>query len=561
MYTQLLQILFSEDHRFLTLRAEGIPDTVSTAMMTFWSDPAYQSLQSQLKLTPSDWPELIGLLQELADGHKKADGLELWSNVAVASEGLVDVEPVAAVLVALQAMAAWVGGLGKNLFFQPWEGHHPGWHLFPLIVARNLVAAEAIYSARFVCETASGFVESAKGAPFDLELQRVIANYESVLASAEQIHNDCVDELAWTLHANATAQETSFRAELAALFWTAGDVIHAELLSPRGPADYLPPYTMVRSLVDQNMRTLSRNPLIQYIWLEMKDRGPFDLRQHRVLFASINNCFHCHPLHQLDDMAPMSLCQAYARVVIGALRGRVEETDRRELFGAMAILSGLVKSRAPDAYLRIAALTHMLSDIDAKDPLEEWSSQASMAADIVQWADRNGIYDPFERVLDIPFYGLNVDSIDALEKTMDSIEAYRLANLGYWLTITPPFCHENLPSDLLEQEQMLLRELRGARFIRLLPHLPSHYKRYGFRIDEALDGPPTGAQPVPDKIGLLGFDPFDQETGKRILNETWKQLEQLHEQMRITCPSYAQVRAKPPSSAGDFVSALRSHHI
>ena len=143
------------------------------------------------------------------------------------------------------------------------------------------------------------------------------------------------------------------RAELAALFWTSGDVLHAELLGPDGPADYLPPYPMVRSLVDHSMRTLPREPLIQYIWLDMKDREPFSLREHRVLFGHINNRFHSHPLHQLDEILPVDVSRAYAKAVIAWMRGHVKDVAFNELFEAMALASSLVEARAPDTYLRI----------------------------------------------------------------------------------------------------------------------------------------------------------------------------------------------------------------
>ena len=110
-----------------------------------------------------------------------------------------------------------------------------------------------------------------------------------------------------------------------------------------------------------------------------------------------------------------------------------------------------------------------------------------------------------------------------------------------------------------EHEDRLLEELRGARFIRLLPHLPLHYRRYGFNIAEALTGPPTGAAQSPGDPGLLKFDPFDQVLGQRNLAETRDRLRQLYETMRSACPAYAQARLEPPSSSKDFVTALAAH--
>jgi hypothetical protein len=559
MYQRLLQILFAQDHRFLTLRTEGIPSPVQAALTRFWSDATYEALPAHGQPAPPDWEGLVGLLEGLARGRVKGGDAASWQRAARASVALTQVEPVAGVLVALQAMAAWVGALGDNLFFQPWQGHHPGWHLFPLNTARNLVAAEAIWSARYVCDTATGFIESAKDAPFNPTLRGVIAEYETVRVTAEQIYEGCVDELAWALHTKATAQPKTFRAELAALFWTSGDVLHAELLRPDGPADYLPPYALVRTLVSHCMRILPREPLIQYIWLDMKDRGPFSLRDHRVLFGHINNRFHNHPLHELDEILPRSISQAYAKALIAWMRGHVQKATLNHLFDTMALASDLIRSGAPDTYLRITALATLIKGANSRKDDEQWNALASLAASVIQWADHNGIYEPFDHALDAPFYELRTESSAALEHTLDCIEAYRQANLGYWLSISPPLHHEGMPGELLDREQALLRELRGARFIRLLPHLPSHYGRYGFKIDEALAGPPPGVTPSARDKGLLQFDPFDQELAQRNLREARERLLELYEQMRGTCPEYAEVRMAPPMSANDFAAALNSH--
>jgi len=560
MYQRLLQIVFAQDYRFLTLRTEGIPSPVQATLTRFWSDAAYEALPFHAQLAPRDWQGLISLLEGLASGRVKGGDSALWQRAAQASVQLTQVEPVAGALVALQAMAAWVGALGMNLFLQPWSGHHPGWHLFPLITARNLGAAEAIWSARYVCDTASGFIESAKNAPFDPTLRSVIAEYEAVRADVEQVYDGCVEELAWALHTNATGQGETFRAELAALFWTSGNVLHAELLRRDGPIDYLPPYAMVRTLVDHSMRTLPREPLMQHIWLDMKDRGPFSLREHRLLFGHINNRFRSHPLHELAEIFPVDVSRAYAKAAIAWMRDQVKEVTWKELFDAMALTSSLIKSRAPDTYLRIVALGTLIEGADAQKRDEQGSALATLATSVIQWADHSGIYEPFDHALDAPFYALHVDSSAALEHTLDCIEAYRQANLGYWLSISPPLHHKGVPTELLEQEQDLLRELRGARFIRLFPYLPRHYGRYGFSIDEALAGPPPGVTPsAQDKGGLLRFDPFDQQLAERNLREVRERLLRLYDQMRATCPVYADVRITPLSSAQDFAAALMSH--
>jgi len=56
---RLLQILFGQDHRFHTMRTEGIPPTVQAALAKFWSDLGYRALAAQADLTPHDRQSLV----------------------------------------------------------------------------------------------------------------------------------------------------------------------------------------------------------------------------------------------------------------------------------------------------------------------------------------------------------------------------------------------------------------------------------------------------------------------------------------------------------------------
>ena len=75
MYQRLLQILFAQDHRFLSLRTEGIPSPVQAALTRFWSDASYEALPFRGKPAPRDWEALVGLLKSLAEGCVKGGDL------------------------------------------------------------------------------------------------------------------------------------------------------------------------------------------------------------------------------------------------------------------------------------------------------------------------------------------------------------------------------------------------------------------------------------------------------------------------------------------------------
>ena len=39
----------------------------------------------------------------------------------------------------------------------------------------------------------------------------------------------------------------------------------------------------------QSLACIPTDPYLQYVWLELKDRGPFNLRLHEALFTVINS--------------------------------------------------------------------------------------------------------------------------------------------------------------------------------------------------------------------------------------------------------------------------------
>lgn len=558
----LLNLLFARDHRFEAMRATGLPEDVRAALTAFWARPEHAPVAVlALPLAPRDLPAFAGSLDEIAE-RGQAAGHAAWTAAAEASAELAVSQPIAAAIVAMQALAAWSGALGEQLFLQPWTGHHPGWHFFPLVAARRLVAAEALEAGRYLASDAAGFIEAAKQAPLDPHLRGIVGEYEAVLADADALRDEAIAELAWALHGAGGPAAGSFRHELAAMFWTLGDLVHARLLSAAGPSDYAVPYALVHAVVEQSMRTLPDAFLLQHVWLQMKDRGPFDIRQHRLLFASINNRYHGQPLQRIEDQLPLELGRGYARALIGLLRGSVDPADKAMLYDAMAVAAPLVEQTAPNDYVQIAALATWI-DAPGSEPQAaartagRWADLAAMSAVILAHADASGIYEPFGHTLDAPFDALAVDTPAALETTLDAIERFRHANLGYWLAIAPPAAREPLPPGFVEEEQALLRELRGARFIRLLPHLPRHYRRYGFDLSD-MPKPLPGTAPAKE-AGPLGFDPFDQDAARRLLLDARARLHALYGSWQTTAPRHAAVRLEPPSSAADFVAALAAH--
>ncbi|MGQ0569517.1 MAG: hypothetical protein ACT4P5_08320 [Armatimonadota bacterium] len=487
----------------------------------------------------------------------RTGSFEEWREIATSSERLAAEDPMAGVIVSLYAMAAWQGGVGNDLFLQPWTGHHPGWHVFPLSLARNLVAADAVWTAGWVARTAKEFVESAKDAHWNDTLQRVITTYQQVMARVETRVRDSVANLAWDLYNAARQDEPNFRAELAALFWTAGDVPHANLIAFDGSPAYRPPRPVVEDLVDLTMRRIEDDPFAQYLWLEMKDRPPFNLRSHKVLFGRINTVYRSSPVHELEMLGLFSPSRAYAKAAIGYFGKSLSAEARANLREALGLFKEMVGMRAPVAFLRLGALYNLTLTEDEQARMARWRELASMATFILEGAVRQGVFEPLDHSLEVPFNYLDTGSDVTMNEMIRTLERYRTAGLTYWLAVVPPMLPPRGQEihSLLKEEEDVLRELRGARFIRLLPYLPKHYRRYGVEVREAMEMElPEG---VAKKEGhLLPFDPFDQELAVREMRESWERLEGLWERMAAVAPGYAAQRKEPSADIDEFAEAL-----
>jgi hypothetical protein len=297
--------------------------------------------------------------------------------------------------------------------------------------------------------------------------------------------------------------------------------------------------------------------LMQYIWLAMKDRPPFKLRAHRELFALINTRFHIKMIHMFDEMMPESPSYSYAKVLIDYFKG-AEDIDKSAL-EFLNYYAEVLLNTDPVATIRLRSLFNLVQ-LSGHDQKENWKHISELAARVLEWHNRIGEFKDLGLCMDIPFYYLNADTSDCLEEKEDFLEAYRCAGIWYWLMVTASDRSINLPeaTALLDEEKLLLDELRGARFIRLLPHLPLHYRRYGVSIDEAMGmKPPEGAEPKEN--GLLHFDPFDQDLAIKELKEATSRLFALFNRMDGTIPEYSAARKKPNTSIDKFIELLNDH--
>jgi len=309
-------------------------------------------------------------------------------------------------------------------------------------------------------------------------------------------------------------------------------------------------------MVHVSYNGMARDPLTQYIWLEMKDREPFNIRDHPVFFGSAN--LH-YSNHLLDEVMPEPPSQIFARTLIAWFRGNLDE----KLAGSYIESYRLVEAEFPSdvdwpIYFRMLLLAWMVGERFgwiAKEVLAGSLERVRELANQAESMNRNAFLHPEWPPLYTRTSGPMFAMLDQLfaaaappSSVVSVLEAFRAASMNYWLTETPPLpsaAEQSAAAALLQQEENLLIELRGAYFLMLAPILPMHYKRAAREIIDSKD-PSSWRYPDTSK----GLDHY-----KHILTA----LGDLYTQMQSVAPEYARRRTAPIADVASLAASLAMH--
>ena len=567
---QVIPTAFTVDWVLAGAKTTGPGARVAEVLRRFWEQPDLRDIASHLDLPGDEWSRVFERLFALARGGRPPAPPAFWFEIVRRSATLREEDPVAALIVTLYAVAAWEGAFGKNLYLQPWGAPHREWRLFPLQLARNLSAVGAIWGARLVAKMGREFIEATKEAYFDAEMQETIASYRAVEIEVEATYGDAVRTLAGDLSKSCVPNDANFRPEVAAMLWSLGHVPEANLLGAAGSSEYVPSVKTCERLVDQSMRRIPSDPFLQYLWLEIKDRPPFNIRDHDSLFGRVNHRYGHHLLHQLDaSFGADALMRRYARALIAYFRGDTDAYTAADTPGTFLNFGDMLRPADPASYARLFALAN-LGHPNPSDRADNWKTLAAYSASILEEAQRAGAYVAFDNILDIPFHYLPGNTPTDVEAALAAVERYRTGGLWYWLTVAPPALgiDNTLPPALQTEEERILSELRGARFIRLIPNLPSHYQRYGYSMNErfatrspgaaaggaAAGGAEGGGAGTP--ADAVYENPLDQTVAQRQLLGLGKELRAFHQQIAQDYPAYSAARLDPCATIDAFAAAL-----
>jgi len=402
----------------------------------------------------------------------------------------------------------------------------------------------------------------------DPRLRSALSNYRELAGKIQRQYQIAIANLADDLRESCRPKKDNFRAEVGAILWSLGMIPESRLFSQDANSAFVPSRRLFKRIVEQSLACIPHDPLVQYVWLQLKDRPPFNIRDHKSLFGKINARY---AQMMLDELGPASPSELYARNLIGSFRGNLSKDQVAEFLSAY----DLVKAGFPglvdwSVYLRIDGLAHILakrfgffaSPMTEQEELDYWYWIGGLAASVrenanlhPEWPELHsrstlGLFHCIEAELSRPMDSAGAP-VEAWDKIVSAMEKIRAGALSYWLKVVPPLLsaaeQSNLAS-LLERESQLLSYLRGAYFLVLYPILPSHYRRYGVMLDD-----------VSQIRGDEKAKKFDPDVGREQYKELNDELKDLYLEMQQTSPRYARKRLEPKANLNDLVNALRSH--
>jgi hypothetical protein len=547
--TDLVSVLVSTAPGVAAMRGRPYHEDWGAKLAEHAAAPGLEPLRPLLAAMTDDALRTLAPLNRFLAEEAAKQNPSLFGRAAQVAEGAADEAPQAAFVLALIATLGWAAALDRALLAQQGGMPHPGWLRLPYVLARASTNLGGNIAAIDLIDLATEVLSAAKHVSHPA-LRAALEDYRRLAGRAARRAADAAADLAEDLRAATRPSATGdMRAEIGALLWTLGYVPESTLLSPAQREAPTLSRRFYRRIVEQSLATIPHDPLVQYVWLAMKDRAPLDLRAHGEIFGRINMRYAETLLDQALAEPPS---QIYARTAIAWFRGDIDRA------GAIACLQSceLVSAQFPNCdwllLLRTQALARMVArrfDLLApgSDEADFRARMAALAADLRRSSALHPEWPPLgNRASVASFLAVDAARAGAPEAVLDALEPMREAALVYWLATVPPppAAGERaaIAAELAEEEK-LLGWLRGAFFMILSPILPMHYRRYGVDL-AARNGSAA---------------PIDPDAGRAQFREIREELATLHGKMAAAAPDYAARRREPRPDLAELTRLLGAH--
>ncbi|NGZ95321.1 MAG: hypothetical protein CV089_04170 [Nitrospira sp. WS110] len=413
----------------------------------------------------------------------------------------------------------------------PRPHYHP-WDRIPYACAKLAMEIGAIGPARELVRYIYRVLDSYR--PWDrAEIKNVLEEWRFLGRTIERRLETAIVNLADDLRESCRPAAENFRAEVGAITWTLGLVPESTIFRASTRGDVLPSRRFFRQLVHHSVSCMGTDGLLQYVWLELKDRRTFCIREHESLFPVINSRYDS-VLNLIEEMLGAHPAQAYARNLIGFFRGQIDPVEARA-FREMWLGIGRAGVADEVDLSRGLALSLLLTNADD----DAWLSLTTQSARQHGGQPEQNLNLRILKTAVSRFY-TNERRIGDVATIIDLLERRRANALAYWLDIGSPHPTEEERSRLgvlLDREAHLVTLLRGTYFEMLLPTLPEHYWYHG---QSAAGGP-------------------DPRTASSRYVEHRADLSRVRGAMRSAASSYITRRADEDVGLRQLVRALDMH--
>jgi hypothetical protein len=359
--------------------------------------------------------------------------------------------------------------------------------------------------------------------------------------------------LAEELRDSCRTKQPNFRPEVGAILWSLGMIPESLLFHANVPVPSVPSRTFCKRVINQSLASIPKDPMVQYVWLLLKDREPFNIRDHYAFFGIIDRAYETW---NLDNILAY-----YARTLIAWFRGEStkEEAykyiDSYQLWCSAEIpgytkIPGFIKVRLLAMAKVLAEQFDLFAGEAAKAVVEDWSELLRFVTEMRLKPD---IAERTSSLMGPSFYHIKradsptaasqtgVPVGDELQSAIAALEEYRTSAMAYWLDVVPPLPaeHEKAVVELLDEEENLLVGLRGAYFLIIYAQLPQTFRHYTYEM----------SAPQLHRSESAGIGRKEYEDIRAALQALW-------ERMTVIAPSYAAARRSPVADLDMLLAAM-----
>lgn len=487
--------------------------------------------------------------------------------------------PHASFMLAWTTLCLWILGTprrGEHLYGErePSPGWpHPGWTSIPAACAAAGTRLNGLYGAQLLAEEAYAVLQATwrRRVTQRPALEPAIAKYRRLEQTIAGRYDTAIVSLIDDLR-DACGAGGRMRHVIAALLWSLGLVPESHAL--RASAG-VPSRGVLRRLIHYSMHCVPGDPLIQYLWLEIKEEPGIDLRAHEALFAVIN---HLWDQWWLDGQyaafglsAPPS--RIYARTLVSLMADDLDKPAAADYLGTYDfIVDGRMPLPSKGFVLhRLHMLRHLIGerfdyygpDVSEEQRVGYLTERTDAIGRQLEVAERHpempdmlgrssqASFELIERCLaENP--RLRWPERERCVFALEALERFRTGALGYWLRVSPPALSAASPGgfeSVLQQERRLVEDLRGAYFLALRPTLPLHNSWADMDIGEWMA--------LQDPRRRQWF--YSPDVARDEMDGIERGLMNVAERLEPHAPEYASRRRSPNATFNRIVALLNRH--